>query len=300
MSADIFGHSGRYAASGDIFRQGKCNAGGGDILERIAARAARRAEEKQARLPLAEIARRAEELAEVQRQGGGFAFPFEAAILSSDFAFICECKRASPSKGLLVHDYNPVAIALDYEAAGASCISVLTEPDFFLGSGEHLRQVSRAVSLPCLRKDFVTSDYFIYEAKLLGASAVLLIAALLGESELAHLIGLCHSLGLSALVEVHSEHELEATLAAGARLVGINSRNLRDFSVDLGVVERLAALVPPCVLLIAESGIKTAGDVARVRRAGARGALIGETLMRASDRRVMLAYLREDFCSETS
>lgn len=262
-----------------------------DILERIAERARLRAERKKAMFPMDYTVRCAEEIAELERQKRGFAFPFEAAIADADFAFICECKRASPSKGLIAPDYDPVAIARDYEAAGAACISVLTEPEFFLGSDEHLREVSRAVSLPCLRKDFTVDDYFIYEAKLLGASAVLLIAAILSRDELAHSIRLCDSLGLSALVEVHSERELDGALSAGARLVGINSRNLRDFSVDLATFERLAALVPPNILLIAESGIKTRADILRLQNAGARAALIGETLMRSADRRAALMEL---------
>ncbi|HPT84414.1 MAG TPA: indole-3-glycerol phosphate synthase TrpC [Bacillota bacterium] len=265
----------------------------GDILELLAARARARAEEQKARTPLVELEARAVALAAAERQAGGFfAYPFEAAIASAGFAFICECKRASPSKGLIAPEYDPVAIALDYEAAGASCISVLTEPEFFLGAAEHLRAVAAAVSQPCLRKDFVVDDWFIYEAKLLGAAAVLLIAAITPRGELERRIHLCRRLGLSALVEVHTERELDDALSSGASLIGINARNLRDFSVDLGVVERLAKLVPAGVPVVAESGVKSREDVLRLKSAGARAALIGETLMRAPDRRALLAELR--------
>ena len=264
-----------------------------DILERIAARARQRAEEKKAVLPPDAIAERARSLSNAERQQNGrFLFPFEAALARPGVNFICECKRASPSLGLIASDYDPVAIARDYEAAGAACVSVLTEPVWFLGSDDHLRTVSAAVTLPCLRKDFTVDEYFIYEAKLLGASAVLLIAALTDASTLARWIALCGSLGLSALVETRSEREIATAVDAGARIVGVNNRNLRDFTVDLARSEWLRALVPSEVLFVAESGIKTADDMARLRNAGVNGVLIGETLMTAPDRRAALAALR--------
>lgn len=258
----------------------------GDILEQLAARAKLRAEAKKSVLPLDAIAERAYSLV----NGGGY--PFEDSLRRPGVNFICECKRASPSRGLIAPEYDPVSLARDYEAAGAACVSVLTEPDWFLGGDVHLRAVSAAVSLPCLRKDFTVDEYFIYEAKLLGASAVLLIAALTDGGTIKRWIKLCDSLGLSALVETRSEHEIDAALGAGARVIGVNNRNLHDFTVDLTVSENYRKLVPSEVLFVAESGIKTPDDVARLRDAGINGVLIGEMLMTASDRRAALAYLR--------
>jgi Indole-3-glycerol phosphate synthase len=264
----------------------------GDILQQLAARAKQRVQIKKEALPLDALAKRATEVADISRIGGIFGFPFEAALSRPGVNFICECKRASPSRGILAPEYDPVSLARDYEMAGAACVSVLTEPDWFLGSDDHLRAVSAAVSLPCLRKDFTVDEYFIYEAKLLGASAVLLISALLDGDTIKSWIKLCDTLSLSALVETRSELEIEIALDAGARIVGVNNRNLRDFTVDLAVSERLRKLVPPEVLFVAESGIKTPDDVARLRDTGVNGVLIGETLMTSPTRRAVLEYLR--------
>ena len=198
-------------------------------------------------------------------------------------ALIAEVKKASPSAGVIRADFDPVAVAQAYDAAGADCLSVLTDERFFQGHDTYLQAVKAAISLPVLRKDFIVDPYQIYEARLLGADAVLLIAAALRADKLTHYHELALMLGLTPLVEVHTEPEMETALAANAKLIGINSRDLKRFVTDLGVVERLAAMVPEGVTLVAESGIKTVDDVARVARAGAHAVLVGETLMRAPD-----------------
>ncbi len=221
---------------------------------------------------------------------GGFAF--EKALGKPGLSFICECKQASPSKGLIAPDFPYLQIAAEYEAAGADGISVLTEPKWFLGKDKYLQEIAEQVSVPCLRKDFTVDAYMIYEAKLLGASAVLLICSILGEEEIRDFIALCDRLGLSALVEAHDEGEVETALRAGARMIGVNNRNLKDFSVDTGNSRRLRERIPPGVLFVSESGVKTARDVERLREIGADAVLVGETLMRAADKRAKLAELR--------
>lgn len=198
-------------------------------------------------------------------------------------ALIAEVKKASPSAGIIRADFDPVQIAHAYEDAGADCLSVLTDERFFQGHDTYLQAVKAAVTLPVLRKDFIVDPYQIYEARLLGADAVLLIVAALRADQLRSYLELALMLGLTPLVEVHTEREMEAALAVNAKLIGINSRDLKRFVTDLAVVERLAAMVPADVALVAESGIKTVEDVARVSQAGARAILVGETLMRAPD-----------------
>ena len=219
------------------------------------------------------------------------AFPFEEALAAPGVSFICECKKASPSKGLIAPRFPYVDIARAYEDAGAAAVSVLTEPTRFLGSDDYLREIAASVRIPCLRKDFTVDAYMIYEAKLLGAAAVLLIVSLLDAKELARDLELCDELGLSALVEAHDAAEARRALSAGARVVGVNNRNLKDFTVDVGVAARLRELVPAEVLFVAESGIRTADDVARLRREGADAVLVGEALMRADDKRAALRAL---------
>ena len=216
----------------------------------------------------------------------------EKALRNPGISFICECKKASPSKGLIAPDFPYLKIAKEYERAGADCISVLTEPKWFLGSDEYLREIAAEVKIPCLRKDFTVDEYMIYEAKLLGASAVLLIAALLPESQLKEYIGICDELGLSALVETHNEAEVDDALCAGARVIGVNNRNLKDFSVDTENSKRLRKLIPRDILFVAESGVKTAADVRSLRAIGADAVLVGETLMRAADKTQKLNELR--------
>lgn len=219
-------------------------------------------------------------------------FDFETALKSGDIAFICECKKASPSKGLIASDFPYLQIAKGYERAGANAISVLTEPKWFLGSDDYLAEVASAVSIPCLRKDFTVDDYMIYEAKLLGASAVLLICSILSKQQIAYYIELCDALGMSALVEAHDDEEVRVALEAGARIIGVNNRNLKDFTVDTENSKRLRELVPTDVLFVAESGIKTAEDVAAMRKVGADAVLVGETLMTAEDKAAKLLELR--------
>lgn len=255
------------------------------VLGRLAAHAAERVEEAKKRMPPEEVRCRAFSLPK-----GTFAF--EKALAKPGLSFICECKKASPSKGLISPDYPYLRIAKEYEDAGADCISVLTEPKWFLGSGEHLREIAEAVSVPCLRKDFTVDEYMIYEAKLLGASAVLLICSILGEGQLREYIAVCGELGLSTLTEAHDEAEADRAVRAGARVIGVNNRNLADFSVDTSNSLRLRGLIPRGVLFVSESGVSAPGDAAKLREAGADAVLIGEALMRAPDKKAKLAELR--------
>lgn len=255
------------------------------ILDQLADHARQRTEQAKEKIPLDEIKRQARSLPKG-------TFSFEKALKKPGISFICECKKASPSKGLIAPDFPYLQIAKEYEAAGADCISVLTEPKWFLGSDEYLKEITSAVSVPCLRKDFTVDQYMIYEAKLLGASAVLLICSILTEAQIRSYIGICDELGLSALVETHDEREVAMALNAGARIIGVNNRNLKDFSVDTDNSRRLRELIPTDVLFVSESGVKNAADVATLREIGADAVLIGETLMRAADKNAKLAELR--------
>ena len=255
------------------------------ILDELAMHAKMRVVEARNREPLSVVRERAE-----ARPFPDFAF--EKALSGPDLAFICEVKKASPSKGLIAPEFPYVQIAKDYEAAGADAISVLTEPRWFLGSKEYLNEIADAVSVPCLRKDFTVDEYMIWSARARGASAVLLICAILDDARLRAFRELADELGLSALVEAHEEREVERALKAGARVVGVNNRDLRDFTVDTGNSTRLRSLIPDDVLYVSESGVKTAEDVAQLRAMGADAVLIGETLMRAADKTAKLAELR--------
>lgn len=255
------------------------------ILEEIAAYARERTAAAERKMPLADIRRRAEEMPRGD-------FSFEKALRKPGLSLICECKKASPSRGLIAPDFPCVQIAREYEAAGADCISVLTEPKWFLGRDEYLEEIASAVSVPCLRKDFTVSEYMIYEARLLGASAVLLIVSLLSEAQLQEYLGLCRELGLSALTEAHSAEEIGTAVRAGASVIGVNNRNLRDFSVDTGNSAALRKLVPPEVLFVSESGVTGAADTEKLREIGADAVLVGEALMRASDKKAKIRELR--------
>lgn len=255
------------------------------ILDQLADHARERVAAAKAALSLADLRRQAEALPK-----GDFAF--EKAIRKPGMSFICECKKASPSKGLIAPDFPYLEIAKAYEAAGADCVSVLTEPKWFLGSDGYLRDIAAAVSIPCLRKDFTVDEYMIWRAKLLGASAVLLICAILTPRQLGEYLDLCDDLGLAALVEAHDETEIRTALDAGARMVGVNNRNLKDFTVDTENSRRLRTLVPEGVLFVAESGVRDGADVRRLRDSGADAVLVGEALMRAPDRTAKLAELR--------
>ncbi|MBR4993619.1 MAG: indole-3-glycerol phosphate synthase TrpC [Lachnospiraceae bacterium] len=219
-------------------------------------------------------------------------FAFEKALKKDDISFICECKKASPSKGLIAPDFPYLQIAKEYEAAGADCISVLTEPKWFLGSDEYLKQITANVNIPCIRKDFTVDEYMIYEAKLLGASAVLLICSILCKNEIKRYIEICDKLGLSALVETHNEDEVAMAIEAGTRVIGVNNRNLKDFSVDTENSKRLRALIPKDVVFVSESGVKDAEDIKILREIGADAVLVGEALMKAPDKKAKLNELR--------
>ena len=220
-------------------------------------------------------------------------FSFERALKKDDISFICECKKASPSKGIIAKDFPYLDIAKDYDRAGADCISVLTEPKWFLGSDSYLKEIAEAVSIPCLRKDFTVDEYMIYEARVLGASAVLLICSILGVSQLKEYMAICDELGLSALVETHDEREVEMALRCGARIIGVNNRNLKDFTVDTENSRRLRELIPGDVIFVSESGVKSAEDVRILKQIGADAVLVGETLMRAEDKKKKLSELKE-------
>lgn len=255
------------------------------ILEQLAEHARERVAQAKENTSLEEI----KSLAYTLPKGN---FAFEKALKKSGISFICECKKASPSKGLLAEDFPYVEIAKEYGAAGADCISVLTEPKWFLGKDEYLKEIAEKVSVPCLRKDFTVDEYMIYEAKLLGASAVLLICSILSEEEISEYIKVCDSLGLSALVEVHSEHEVQIAINAGTRIIGVNNRNLKDFTVDTNNSKKLRNLVPKGILFVAESGVKTREDIEALQEVGVDAVLIGETLMKANDKRAKLQELR--------
>ncbi|HJD22752.1 MAG TPA: indole-3-glycerol phosphate synthase TrpC [Firmicutes bacterium] len=255
------------------------------ILDRLAGYARERTEQAKLKIPLEELKRQALCLPK-----GNFAF--ENALRSPNLSFICECKKASPSKGLIAPVFPYRQIAKEYEAAGADGISVLTEPKWFLGSDEYLKEIASTVSTPCLRKDFTVDEYMIYEAKTLGASAVLLICSILSAEQIKAYIGICDELGLSALVEAHDENEVQTALKAGARIIGVNNRNLKDFSVDTDNSRRLRERIPRDVLFVSESGVSCAGDVEKLRAIGADAVLIGEILMRAPDKKAKLDELR--------
>lgn len=219
-------------------------------------------------------------------------FEFEEALKKPGISFICECKKASPSKGIIAEEFDYLQIAKDYEAAGADCISVLTEPKWFLGSEEYLKEIANTVKTPCIRKDFTVDEYMIYEAKVLGAKAVLLICAILTEEQIKEYIRICDTLGLSALVEAHDEAEVELAIRAGARLIGVNNRNLKDFSVDTNNSRRLREMIPENVIFVSESGIQGADDVKLLKEAKVDAVLIGETLMKAENKAEKLRELR--------
>ncbi len=255
------------------------------ILDQLAAHAKTRVEAAKQNISLEDIRLQAE----VLPRGD---FSFENALKKDGISFICECKKASPSKGIIAENFPYLDIAKDYEKAGADCISVLTEPKWFLGDDRYLKEIAETVKIPCIRKDFTVDEYMIYEAKVLGASAVLLICAILEGEQIKEYINICDALGLSALVEAHDESEIEIAIEAGARIIGVNNRNLKDFSVDTDNSTRLRQMIPRDVIYVSESGIKNAEDIRKLREAGVDAVLIGETLMRAQDKTKALSELR--------
>lgn len=257
------------------------------ILDQLAAHARERIRADQELLPKQTLIARCEKNASAREP-----FAFEAALRKPGLSFICELKKASPSKGIISEDFPYLDIARAYERAGADCISCLTEPKWFLGSDEIFTQVRASVKTPMIRKDFTVDEYQIYQAKSMGADAVLLICAILEEHEIRRFLALCEKLGLSALVEAHDEAELKLAVRAGARIIGVNNRNLKDFSVDTANSLKLRALAPEGVLFVSESGIQSADDVRALRDSGVDAVLVGEALMRAPDQKAMLEQLR--------
>ncbi len=258
------------------------------ILDKIAEKTRERVSLRKKEIPLSLMRVEAERITKETVSD----YPFYKALDKEEISFICELKKASPSKGLIAKVFPYLEIAMEYERAGAAAISCLTEPYFFLGQNEYLSEVAKATNLPVLRKDFTVDPYMIYEAKMLGASAVLLICSLLEKEELKEYQEITDALGMSALVEAHDEEEIEMALDAGAKIIGVNNRNLKDFSVDIHNSERLRALVPKEILFVSESGIKKREDVARLAKNGTNAVLIGETLMKSADKKAMLASLR--------
>lgn len=263
------------------------------ILDEIAKRTGERIDEAKKRVPLATVRATAEERAATDKAKDAFVpFPFEAALRKADFGLICEVKQASPSKGVIAQDFDPLSIARDYEQAGADAISCLTEPYWFLGSDDYLAAIAHELAAPVLRKDFTVDEYMIYQAKALGASAVLLICAILDDAQLRSYGALAEELGLSALVEAHDASEIDRALACGARIIGVNNRNLKDFSIDLDNANSLRAKVPEEVLFVAESGVTSPADIAMMAAAGANAALVGEALMRSETKLELIASMR--------
>lgn len=247
-----------------------------DILRQIARRTKDRVIALKKEIPLSSV--------KIAASKVSFTPPsFREALRQEPIALICEVKRASPSKGMISRDFPYLKIAREYEKAGASAISCLTEPFYFMGKSQYLREIANAVKIPILRKDFIVDEYMIYEARLLGASAILLICSILSPKKLKEYLDLAHALGLSALVETHSEEEIEIAVQAGAQIIGVNNRNLRDFSVDLNLSTRLRALVPKDRIFVSESGIKTPQDIQTLQENGVNAVLIGETLMKSGN-----------------
>lgn len=277
-----------------------------NILQKIVKSTKTRVKRDKARISFNAMREKAESLYKAQvaessldsRIKSPFAFEkaLDSAKDSSDSApqmrFICEVKKASPSKGIIAHDFPYLQIALDYERAGADCISCLTEPEFFCGADSYLSEIAKSVKIPILRKDFIIDSYMIYQAKVLGADCVLLISEILGYDEMREFCDIAHSLGLSVLVESHSESALQNALNTNARLIGVNNRDLRDFKVDLQTSVRLKKLVPKDRIFVSESGIATHSDIALLQSSGINAILIGETLMREKDKTKALNALK--------
>ena len=257
-----------------------------NILDKLADLSRERAKREQETVSAEELREQAKAL------GKGNGEAFLSALKKPGISFICEIKKASPSKGLISPDFPYLKIAEAYEQAGADCISCLTEPEYFLGSDDIFREVREKVNLPMLRKDFTVCEYQLDQARVMGANAALLIVSLMDERTLTAYLEHCEELGIAALVETHDEEEIRKAVSAGAKIIGVNNRNLKDFSVDFGNAARLRDRIPPECIYVAESGVRTPEDVQRLRQIGADAALIGETLMRAEDPAETLKSLR--------
>ena len=272
-----------------------------NILEEIAGKTRERIEEEKRRCSPAEMKGLAEELLRSKKHGGAGALTgadnaaaggcFYRALAAPGMSYICEVKKASPSKGLIAPDFPYLEIAKEYEAAGASAISCLTEPFYFRGADQYLKEITGSARIPVLRKDFTVDEYMIYQAKTLGASAVLLICAILDKVQLRDYRQLAESLGLDALVEAHDETEVEMALDVGAKIVGVNNRDLKTFQVDMQNSIRLRNLAPREVLFVSESGIKGPEEISILREHQVDAVLIGETLMRSTDKKAELERL---------
>lgn len=291
------------------------------ILDEIAAKTKERVAEQKKKVSLEEMKRQALDIVARETDNGSSPyskFPFRDNLAEDGISFICEVKKASPSKGLIAPDFPYVEIAKEYEAAGASAISVLTEPFYFQGSNQFLMDIKKEVNIPLLRKDFTVDEYMIYEAKVIGASAVLLICAILDDEQLGLYLQLAHELGMSALVEAHDEDEVRRAIACGAGIIGVNNRDLRTFTVDIMNSVRLRKLIPDTVpathmgtevpvtgtgaaadtlapqkmVYVSESGIKAKEDIDRLKANGTDAVLIGETFMRSPDKKKLFAELR--------
>lgn len=254
-----------------------------NILEEIAEKTRERIRKEKRQFPLDQL----KTLAEKAPQQPSFL----EALKKSGMSYICEVKKASPSKGLIAPEFPYLEIAKEYEAAGASAISCLTEPFYFMGSDIYLREITETVDIPVLRKDFTVDKYMIYQAKAFGAAAVLLICAILNDQELLEYRELAETLGMDALVEAHDENEVARALKTGAKIVGVNNRDLKTFKVDMNNSIRLRNLAPDNVVFVSESGIKNAGDIAILERNRVGAVLIGETLMRSPDKKAALENL---------
>lgn len=262
------------------------------ILDEIAGKTRERIEVQKRHVPEQELKAIVREILareKEEKRCGGTAF--EEALAKEGMSFICEVKKASPSKGTIAKEFPYLEIAKEYVKAGASAMSILTEPFYFQGSDDYLREIRREVSIPILRKDFTVDAYMLYQAKEMGANAVLLICALLSDMELSEYLGLAKELGLAAIAEAHDAQEVEMALRSDARIIGVNNRNLKDFTVDIQNSVRLRELVPRDRLFVSESGMKTREDIARLEQGGVNAVLIGETLMRSPDKKKMLDEL---------
>ena len=258
-----------------------------NILEEIAARTRERIAKEKTCISVSELENRIQEV----NKNAGKRITFLQALQKDGMSYICEVKKASPSKGLIAPDFPYLAIAKEYEQAGASAISCLTEPFYFQGADQYLREISAAVQIPVLRKDFTVDEYMIYQAKSLGASAVLLICAILDDGELRAYRQLAKELGLDALIEAHDEYEVGRVLNLGAEIVGVNNRDLRTFQVDMNNSIRLRKMAPDIVVFVSESGIRTPEDIRLLYEDKVDAVLIGETLMRSPDKKVALESL---------
>ncbi len=255
------------------------------ILSEIASKTRQRVAGQKAQLPLAAMRAQAEAIP------ADTHFPFESALKNPGISFICEVKKASPSKGLIAPNFPYLEIAKAYEQAGAAAVSCLTEPYYFQGQNQYLQEIAAGLSIPVLRKDFTIDPYMIYEAKVLGAAAILLICAILTDDELKEYLKISENLGLSALVEAHTAQEVTRAINCGARIIGVNNRDLNTFQVDITTSLRLRSMVPGHIVYVSESGIRNSDDIAQLYQNGTDAVLIGETLMLAPNKKQMLEEL---------